>query len=153
MLSFFHVPKKRCEVCDACCIGFTEFDAFGDLKGSAHACDPETLCSFAQPKNKPTTVNRDRLYNNPFENWFFHPLPGTDQLRRLTADVRQQGHKASTFDGFGNSVLAGSITTRLAAPHDAAVTIDQFLEQLDILVVDVHWPWSYAINKNRILFT
>ena len=50
-----------------------------------------------------------------------------------------------------DSVLTDRRTTGLASSHNLAMTIDQFLEQLQILIVDIHRSRSFAIDENRVL--
>src|SRR5262245_49565450 len=65
--------------------------------------------------------------------------------------VRQQSHEPSTRDRLGDSPLADRRTPGLAADDDATVAIDQLFEQFDILVVDVHRPRTFTVDKDRIL--
>lgn len=75
-----------------------------------------------------------------------------DQLQQsqLLSDVGHQGHKSSALDSFRYSVLADCSTAVLASSNNSAVTIDQLGQQVDIFVVDVHWIWTLAINKQRV---
>lgn len=69
----------------------------------------------------------------------------------LVPNVRHQRHEAGSFDSVGYSVLADRGTTSFSSSDQAAMSIDQFLEQLDILIVDVHRAGTFAVNIQRIL--
>jgi hypothetical protein len=71
--------------------------------------------------------------------------------RPLFTRIGQQRHEPRSLDRTGHRVLAGRRTTRLAAPYNATVPIDQLLQQLDVLVVDIHRTWTLAVDENRIL--
>ena len=70
---------------------------------------------------------------------------------RLFAHVRQQSHESCSLDGFGHGVLARRCTTGLPAAHNSTVSVDQFLKQIDVLVIHVHRTWTDAINEEWIL--
>ena len=70
---------------------------------------------------------------------------------KLIAYVWQQRHEASSFDRIGDGVLADRGATGLAAANDFSVTVNQFLEQFDVFVIDVHWARALAIDVQRIL--
>lgn len=70
----------------------------------------------------------------------------------LFADVRHQSHESSSLDRLAHSVLARSRATRFATGNNATVAIYQFREQLDVLVIDVHWARPLAIDQQWILF-
>jgi hypothetical protein len=68
----------------------------------------------------------------------------------LIAFEWQQCHKAGSFDCIGNGVLADRRATRLASSNDPAMTIDQFLKQLDVFVVDIHRTRTLTIDVKWI---
>tara|TARA_Y100000814_G_C12280522_1_gene384899 strand:- start:313 stop:627 length:315 start_codon:yes stop_codon:yes gene_type:complete len=47
-------------------------------------------------------------------------------------------------------VLASSLTASLTAPNYLSMTIRQFAEQVEILVVNKHRTWSNAINADGV---
>ena len=49
-------------------------------------------------------------------------------------------------------MLTGSRTAALAATNDSTLAVDHFLEQFDVFVVDVHWPWAVPIDEDRVFF-
>lgn len=69
----------------------------------------------------------------------------------LIANERQQSHKSGSLDRFGHGVLAGCRATGFATTNDSTVTADQFLQKLNVLVIDIHWAGSFAINKQGVL--
>ncbi len=69
----------------------------------------------------------------------------------LFADVREQRHEAGSLDGERHSVLAHSGATGLATVDDLAVTVDELLQELEILVIDEHRTWTFTINEDGIL--
>lgn len=71
-------------------------------------------------------------------------------LQFLAANVRHQGHEASTLDCFGHGVLAGCLATCLAPADDAAMAIGQLAEHIQIFVIDEHGPRSLTIDKDGI---
>lgn len=77
---------------------------------------------------------------------------GDDLSVKLLADVRHQGHEASSLDGLGDGVLAGGRATRLATSNDTAVAVDQLFQEVNILVVHVHGTRALAIYVQRIAF-
>lgn len=68
----------------------------------------------------------------------------------LAANVWHQGHEAGSLDCFGHGVLAGCLATGLAAADDAAMTIGQLAEHIQIFVIDEHGPRSLTINADGI---
>lgn len=74
-----------------------------------------------------------------------------ESYRRLLASVWQESHKASPLDRQGYSVLAHCRATRLATTYDSAMAIDQLAKQVDVFVVDIHWPWTFSFYEQRIL--
>lgn len=68
----------------------------------------------------------------------------------LIAFEWQQCHEAGSFDCIGHSVLADRGATRFASPDNPAMTIDQFLKQLDVFVVDIHRARTLAIDVKWI---
>ena len=74
-----------------------------------------------------------------------------EEFRQLFARVWQQSHEPRSLDRQRHSVLAHSRATRLATTHYPTMTINQFAKQVDVLVVDIHWPWAFAFNEQRIL--
>jgi len=48
-------------------------------------------------------------------------------------------------------MLAGSRATTFSPANDPALTIDHLLQQLDVLVIDVHRPWTMAIDEDGVL--
>ncbi len=68
----------------------------------------------------------------------------------LLSNERQQCHEPSSLDGCGNCMLAGSGTTAFPTTHDPSLTIDHFLQEFDVLVIDVHGPRTLTIDENRI---
>ena len=49
-------------------------------------------------------------------------------------------------------MLADRSTPAFPTPDDATLTIDQLLEQFDILVVDIHRTGSMPIDEDRVTF-
>ena len=47
-------------------------------------------------------------------------------------------------------MLTGSRTTGFSAAHNAAMAVDKFFQQLDVLIVHIHRPWAYAIDEDWI---
>ena len=68
---------------------------------------------------------------------------------RLLSNERQQCHEPSSLDGCGNCMLAGSGTTAFPTTHDPSLTIDHFLQEFDVFVIDVHGPRTPTIDENR----
>ena len=58
----------------------------------------------------------------------------------------KQRHESSALDRFGHRMLAYRSATGFSSTDDASVTIDQFLQELNVFVVDVRRPWSFTIN-------
>lgn len=75
---------------------------------------------------------------------------GTPDATDLFADVWQQGHETGSLDRCGHSVLAGCGATAFATTDDPALAIDHLLQQLDVLVIDVHRPWAVPIDEDRV---
>ncbi len=71
--------------------------------------------------------------------------------RALLTHKWHQSHKASPFDGSGDGMLADRSATVLAAADDSAVPIDQFGQEVHILVIHVHRTRSLAVDEERIL--
>src|SRR5688572_16684739 len=69
----------------------------------------------------------------------------------LLPHVRQQPHVPGPLDGERDGVLAGRAAAGLAAADDLAVAVDQFFEQLHVLVVHEHRPRADAVDPDRIL--
>ena len=57
--------------------------------------------------------------------------------RVLFLHVRKQSHEASALDGCFDLALLFGREIRLGAAHDAAVRVDELLEQVDVFVIDV----------------
>ena len=58
----------------------------------------------------------------------------------LLADVRQQSHESSPFDGNGDGALVGGTETAAFAREELALTRHQFFERGYVLVVDEGGP-------------
>src|SRR5208282_1986119 len=69
----------------------------------------------------------------------------------LLADVWQQGHEASPLDRVGHGVLAYGRAAALTPADDLALAVDELLQQLEILVVDIHWARTLPLNKQGVL--
>src|SRR5208282_2455436 len=69
----------------------------------------------------------------------------------LLADVWQQGHEASPLDRVGHGVLADGRAAALPPADDLALAVDELLQQLKILVIDIHRPRTQPIDKKGIL--
>lgn len=69
----------------------------------------------------------------------------------LVPNKRHQRHKAGSFDGIGYGVLADCSTAGLTTGNQTTMSIDQFFEQLDVLIVNIHRSWTFAINVQWIL--
>ena len=80
--------------------------------------------------------------------------PAYDQFgpERLLANVRQECHVPCSLDRLGDRMLTDGRAPCLATTNDFAMAIDQFLQQFNVLVVDIHWPRPRAIHVNRIFF-
>ena len=48
-------------------------------------------------------------------------------------------------------MLTDGRATGLATADDATVAIDQFLQEVNVLVIDIHRTWALAIDEQRIL--
>ena len=70
--------------------------------------------------------------------------------RAAGRDGRRPG-KPRSLDRQGHRVLADRSAAALAAADDTAVTIDQLLQKLDVLVIDEQRPGPYAIDPDRVL--
>ncbi len=81
-----------------------------------------------------------------------HEIPSSSPVRRLVADIGQQRHEARPLHGPRYGMLADGRATGLTAYHNPTVSIDQFLKEFDILVIDVHGTRAFAIDENRIFF-
>ncbi len=68
----------------------------------------------------------------------------------LVTNIGHQGHEPGSFHGISDRVLTDRGATRLASSHQPTMTINQFLEQLDIFVVNVHRARSLTVNIQRI---
>lgn len=70
--------------------------------------------------------------------------------RPLVAFVRQQSHKASTLDGFSDSMLTDRRATCLPTTENAAVTVNQFFQEVHVFVIDIHRTRTLAVYKQRV---
>lgn len=68
----------------------------------------------------------------------------------LLADKWHQSHESRSLDSRRYRMLADRRATALAAADDLTVAIDQFGQQFDVLVVDVHRTGTMTIDKNRV---
>ena len=66
------------------------------------------------------------------------------------ADVRHERHETSALDGGCDGMLRRRGATRLATADDFALTAREFLEQFDVLVIDVHRTHTLAVRAQRI---
>lgn len=73
------------------------------------------------------------------------------QSPKSVAHVRQQRHESSSFDRIRNGVLRNGRATGFPAADDAAVAVDQFLQQFNVLVINVHRTGTFAIDEQGIL--
>lgn len=48
-------------------------------------------------------------------------------------------------------MLTDCMATRLPSADNLAVAIGQFGQQIQVLIVDVHRSWPFAVNVNRVL--
>jgi len=55
----------------------------------------------------------------------------------LPIQIRQKAHEASAFDGFGKLTLAFGGDGGLLATHNASMRIEEFFDQIQILVVNI----------------
>jgi hypothetical protein len=69
----------------------------------------------------------------------------------LIANIRQQGHEAGPLHCIRYDMLTDSRATRFASSHQPTMAIDKFLQQLDILIVNIGRTWSLAVNVKWIL--
>ena len=74
-----------------------------------------------------------------------------DAVRRLLADVGHQSHESGSLDRGGHRMLAGSSATTFSPANDPALAIDHLLQQLDVLVINVHRAWTMAIDEDWVL--
>lgn len=72
--------------------------------------------------------------------------------RFLFANVRHQGHEACSLDRQSDGVLAGCRATRFSTTHNATMSVDQFLQEVNVFVVHIHGTWPLAIYVQRIAF-
>ena len=70
--------------------------------------------------------------------------PVTRPTPSLT-NIRQQCHEPSLLDGPRHGVLAGGSAAALPTPENLGLSIDEFAEQFEILVVDEHRPRTLAV--------
>jgi hypothetical protein len=70
---------------------------------------------------------------------------------RLVTCVGQQRHKARPFHRIGQRMLTDRRASRFAPSDEPTMSVDQFFEQLDIFIVDIHRSRTLAINVKRIL--
>src|SRR6187549_1919611 len=82
---------------------------------------------------------------NPFPS-----SPVTGRGSSSAADVGHQAHESGPLDRLGNRVLARSVATSLAAAYDAAVTVGQLAQQVEVLVVDEHRPGTDAVDADGV---
>ena len=66
------------------------------------------------------------------------------------ADVTHERHKTSALDGGCDGMLRRRGATRLATADDFALTAREFLEQFDVLVIDVHRTHTLAVRAKGI---
>ena len=66
------------------------------------------------------------------------------------ADVRHERHETSALDGGCDGMLRRRGATRLATADDFALTAREFLEQFDVLVIDVHRTHTLAVRAKGI---
>ncbi len=78
------------------------------------------------------------------------PAPRS-KLPALFADIGQQGHEASSLDRIGDGVLADGRAAALPPADDLALTVDELLQQFEILVIDVHRARTLALDEQGIL--
>ena len=75
---------------------------------------------------------------------------GARESRGLFANVREQRHEAGPLDRSGNRVLTGGGAAALAAADDTPLSVDHFLQQFHVLVIDVHRTWSVPIDEDWV---
>src|SRR5687767_8048056 len=66
------------------------------------------------------------------------------------AHVRQQRHEPRPLDRLSHGMLARGVAARLAAAHDAAVTVGQLAQQIEILVINEHRARTDAVDPDGI---
>ena len=117
----------------ACCIGFGEFNAARGAIEFGHALI--LACCYRTRKQGLSTETKDLGKEVP-----------------LLTRIGHQCHETSPLDGRRDGMLTGGRTTRLAASYNPPVAIDQFLQQVHVLVIDVHRTRPLAIDVNRVFF-
>ena len=70
----------------------------------------------------------------------------------LFACIRQEGHVACPFDGFGNGMLRNGGAARFSAADDLSMAIDQLFQQLHVFVIHVHRTRPFAVDSQGVLF-
>ncbi len=75
---------------------------------------------------------------------------GLTGLSGLVTHEGQQGHETGSFNSFRYCSLTDGRATCFSASDDAAVSADQFLQEIDVLVINVHGARSFAVYVKRI---
>jgi hypothetical protein len=90
------------------------------------------------------------MSGKPIGHRSFRLEPVDRSFARSLAHVGKQGHEPSPLDGSRDCMLADRSATRLAAPYNPTVAIDQLPQSLNVLVIDKHRTWALAIDKEWI---
>ena len=48
-------------------------------------------------------------------------------------------------------MLAGGVTARLPTTDDLPMAVGQLAQQIQVLVVDIHWPRTDTVDVDRVL--
>ena len=142
VLGLLHIGKEGREMHDSRGVGISKPNAVTDLVTLPHANYSLSMSRALVSEWDQMRIKKARVLTL---------RPNFVGCRNLFANVWQQSHKASSLDRLRHGVLAGSRATGLATPNDSTVAIDQLLQQINVLVVDIHWTWPFAIDEKWIL--
>ena len=71
---------------------------------------------------------------------------------RLVANEGQKSHKSSSLYSSRDRMLTYCRTAGFATNHNPSMSIDEFFQQINVFIVHIHWAWTFAIDKDGILF-
>ncbi len=77
--------------------------------------------------------------------------PAVARWAGLFAHVGQQSHETSPLDCQSHRMLADGGATALAPSDDLPLAIRQLLQQVQVLVIDIHRTRSLPVDENRVL--
>jgi hypothetical protein len=97
----------------------------------------------------PRSIGMAELYNRFMQEGI--QTNYTPSELESVADVRHQGHESGSLYSLAHGVLAGCGATRFTSRNNSAVSINKLGQQFDVLVINVHWTWAFAIDQKGIL--